>query len=223
MRHFRTEIDRDAIRRFQDEYGPLVCFVENMVHHTLDYRDNPPPPLLGFDVYAPELDPHDQPPPDLYEEHFEGFLPSAVVFGADEDEQAAATGNASSTAASRKRDIAGPGAGFFAAIGLDTAAVLERDLPAEEFNPEGYEIPRSEWTDDVAEGVIVRKDADHCRVRFVTDAFDELNRQRWGPTRRAGCGWHRAVRRSPLYERPYSKDDPRDAQRGGLRVLPQDH
>ena len=153
-----------------------------MVQHTLDYdyRDDPPLPLLGFDVYAPELDPHDQPPPDPYEEHFEGFLPSAVVFGADEDEQAAAIGDAGSPPASRESSIEGSNVGLFAAIGLDTAAVIEQDLPAEEFDPKHYEIPQSQWTDDIAEGVIVRKDADHRRVKFVTDAFDELNRQRWG-------------------------------------------
>ena len=129
---------------------------------------------------APELDPHDQPPPDPYEEHFEGFLPSAVVFGADEDEQAAAIGDAGSPPASRESSIEGSNVGLFAAIGLDTAAVIEQDLPTEEFDPKHYEIPQSQWTDDVAEGVIVRKDADHRRVKFITDAFDELNRQHWG-------------------------------------------
>jgi hypothetical protein len=101
-----------------------------------------------------------------------------IVFGADEDEQdeqVAAAGDVGSPPASRESDIECPDAGLFAAIGFDTVAVIERELPAEELDPEDYQSPRSEWTDDIAEGVIGRKDADHCRVKFVTDAFDELN------------------------------------------------
>jgi hypothetical protein len=31
-----------------------------------------------------------------------------------------------------------------------------------------------------AEGVVIRKDTSHERIKLVTDAFDELNRKRWG-------------------------------------------
>lgn len=180
VRHLRTALDRDALRAFQNEYGPLVCFAENMVCHTIDYdyRDDPPPPLLGFDVYAPELDPREQPPPDPYEEHFEGFLSAEVVFGEAGTEQSDSE------------------EGLYTAIGLDTAPIIERELPAAGFDPEHYDIPRSAWTNEVAEGVVVRKDTDHRRVKLVTDAFDELNRRRWGAReKQAANGTERFVAR----------------------------
>lgn len=181
VRHLREVLDRDAFCEFQSEYGPLVCFAENMVQHTLDYdyRENPPPPLLGFDVYAPALDPHEQPPPDPYEEHFEGFLPAEVVFGDTDSERLDPPAETTSIIPSLAPDTEAD-QGLFTAIGLDTIPIIERELPAEAFDPEEYEIPQSAWTDDVAEGVVVRKDADYRRVKLVTDAFDELNRRRWG-------------------------------------------
>jgi hypothetical protein len=186
VRYLRTTLDRDALRGFQDKYGPLICFAENMVHHTLDYdyRDDPPPPLLGFDVYAPELDPREAIPPDPYEEHFEGFLPTEILLGETSGEQSDFSRSISRATDGYEGYTPDTGEGIFAAIGLNAAPVIERELSAEEFDPAHYEIPKSAWTDDVAEGVIVPKDADHRRVKLVTDAFDELNRQRWGQVRR---------------------------------------
>jgi hypothetical protein len=182
VRHLRKALNRDALRAFQNEYGPLVCFAENMVHHTIDYdyRNNPPPPLLGFDVYAPELDPREQPPPDPYEEHFEGFLPAEVVFGEANGKQMDSHDSPSYATDGRENDAPDITDGLFTAIGLDPTPIVERNLPAEGFDPEQYDIPQSAWTDDIAEGVVVRKDADYRRVKLVTDAFDELNRRRWG-------------------------------------------
>lgn len=181
VRHLRTALDRDALRAFQDEYGPLVCFAENMVHHTIDYdyHENPPSPLLGFDVYAADLDPRERPPPNSYEEHFEGYLPAEVIFGMSDGECMDSLENANSAILGRA-DGKETEEGLFSVIGLDTTPIIERELPAEAFDPTEYDIPQSEWTDNVAEGVVVRKDTDHRRVKFVTEAFDELNRQRWG-------------------------------------------
>ena len=104
-------------------------------------------------MYASETDPRETIPPDPYAERFEGFLSADLVFGDD---------------------------GLFSRIGLDTVSIIERDLPASEFDPTTYEVPRSTWTDDVAEGVIVRKDSECRRTKLVTNEFNELNRTRWG-------------------------------------------
>lgn len=155
VRHLDANLDRAAVRAAHDEYGPLTFFAENMVLHTIDYdyAERPPPPLLGFDVYASDADPRETVPADPYAECFEGFLPAAAVFGEE---------------------------GLFSRIGLDTVSVVEQALPASEFTPEEYEVPLSTWSDDVAEGVIVRKDSEHRRTKLVTSEFDELNRKRWG-------------------------------------------
>lgn len=154
-RHLRTVIDTTAIRAAHNEYGPLVFFAENMVLHTIDYdyAERPPPPLLGFDVYASERDSRETIPSDPFEEGFDGFLPAETVFGND---------------------------GLFSRIGLETVSVIEQELLASTFDPTTYEVPRSEWTDDAAEGVIVRKDSEHRRTKLVTNEFNELNRERWG-------------------------------------------
>jgi hypothetical protein len=156
------EIETDAIRELHEEWDQLVFFAENMILSTLDYDygDNPSPPLLGFDAYAPADDgrpPSERNPSDPYADLFEGFLPTAAVYGTETTP------------------------GVFEQIDIPTTTAYEREYPLHEFDPDTYEIPQSVWAQDLtAEGVVIRKDATHERVKFVTDEFDELNRKRWG-------------------------------------------
>lgn len=70
------EIDINPIREAQSEHGPLVWFAEHMVRHSLDYEYdfNPPPKLIGFDVYSPRKDTRDELPDNPYKEKFIGYL-----------------------------------------------------------------------------------------------------------------------------------------------------
>jgi hypothetical protein len=70
------EIDTNPIREAQEEHGPLVWFAEHMVRHSLDYEYdfNPPPELIGFDVYSPRKDTRDELPENPYKEKFIGYL-----------------------------------------------------------------------------------------------------------------------------------------------------
>jgi hypothetical protein len=160
-RALRT-IDPDTIRELHDKWGQLVFFAENMILSTLDYDygDDPPPPLLGFDAYAPDEDsrpPDERHPSDPYADSFEGFLPTTVVYGTETMP------------------------GVFEQIDIPTTTAYERDYPLHDFDASSYEIPESIWAQDLtAEGVVIRKDTTHERVKLVTDAFDELNRKRWG-------------------------------------------
>lgn len=158
-------IDPDVNRCLHDEWGQLVFFAENMILSTIDhgYRDDPPPPLLGFDVYAPADDPRppsDRNPSNPYDDTFDGFLPAAVVFGSP------------------------PSPGVFDRLGVPTTTVYERDVSLRAFDPESsesYEIPESAWAENVtAEGVVVRNESRGDRVKLVTEGFTELNRRRWG-------------------------------------------
>lgn len=76
VEYLSNNVNTSAIRSLYDEEGLMVFFVENMVRHTLDYNysDNPPPALLGFDIYAYEKDDRDEIADHPYEETFEGFL-----------------------------------------------------------------------------------------------------------------------------------------------------
>jgi hypothetical protein len=178
------EVDSEAIRALYEEWeSPITFFAENMILHTIDYDygERPPPALLGFDAYAPALDPApDETPGNPFEERFEGFLPAEAVFGPRESngENEGLDGiegneNDASTAGEP---------GVFERIGLETVLVLEAELDAGNvsFEPADYEIPQSTFADRQAEGVVIRNDAADRRTKIVTEEFRELNRQRWG-------------------------------------------
>lgn len=77
IEYLRKNLNKDKIKEYHKRVGgPLVFFAENMVFHTLDYEyeENPPPGLLGFDIYTPARDGRDSIPPDPFKETFEGFL-----------------------------------------------------------------------------------------------------------------------------------------------------
>lgn len=78
---------KPPIRELHKNYGPVVLFAEYMVPHTIDYsyETDPPPLLIGFDVYASSIDSREESdiPGNPYKEGFEGFLSfkeSASVF-----------------------------------------------------------------------------------------------------------------------------------------------
>jgi hypothetical protein len=119
-RALRT-IDPDTIRELHDEWGQLVFFAENMILSTLDYDygDDPPPPLLGFDAYAPSKDsrpPDERHPSDPYADSFEGFLPTAAIYGTETTP------------------------GVFEQIDIPTTTAYEREYPLSEFDASSYEI-----------------------------------------------------------------------------------
>jgi len=73
--YLSSNINIDAIREYHNTYGPLVFFVENMVPHTLDYTysDDPPPAMIGFDVFVIREGSSEK-PANPYDEDFTGFL-----------------------------------------------------------------------------------------------------------------------------------------------------
>lgn len=73
--YLQEEVDTDAIRGLHDTHGPLVFFVENMVPHSLDYEytDDPPPEMIGFDIFVVRDGPSER-PANPYDEDFNGFL-----------------------------------------------------------------------------------------------------------------------------------------------------
>ena len=173
------EIDTEAIRAVHDEWeSPITFFAENMILHTIDYdyTERPPPALLGFDAYAPALDPSPgETPGNPFEERFGGFLPAEAVFGSRENSGRAEGVETDDASAGDEVDV-------FERIGLETVPVLEAGLDAgsTNFDPAAYEIPRSTFADRQAEGVVIRNDAADRRTKIVTQEFRELNRQRWG-------------------------------------------
>lgn len=65
----------------------------------------------------------------------------------------------------------------FNSIGLQTVPVIDR---GEKINPNEYTVPKSEYTDKTAEGVIIRSDKLQERIKIVTEEFAERNKQIWG-------------------------------------------
>lgn len=76
IKQLREHFDVETARTLSED-GPVVYFAENMVRHTLDYGygENPPPALIGFDIYMSGQDPRDEFASHPYEEVFEGYLP----------------------------------------------------------------------------------------------------------------------------------------------------
>lgn len=51
-RHINNKANKDKLRDYQDSFGELTIYGENMVKHTLDYEWDDIPQFLGFDVYS---------------------------------------------------------------------------------------------------------------------------------------------------------------------------
>ncbi|WP_439026734.1 RNA ligase family protein [Haloarchaeobius sp. DT45] len=73
-------------------------------------------------------------------------------------------------------------AALFETVGLQTVPVVDR-LPAEEFAAEygtgdpSYEVPASQYHDGRAEGVVIRNETTHQRVKLVSEAFRERHKK----------------------------------------------
>lgn len=158
VRQLRVSLDIEEIRALHDTHGPLVFFGENMIRHSLDYDYDtaPPPAVLGFDVYAQRRDTRETPPADPYEETFEGYLPAERVFGHGETK------------------------GIFDRIGVKTVPVIHDAIAAESFDRQSTSVPQSEYTQEQAEGVVLRHLETGRRAKVVTPAFEELNREAFG-------------------------------------------
>ncbi len=78
QRALRTldDIDVEPILTLQSEVGPITLYTENMVFHTIEYgySDDPPPPLIGFDIHVARNEPRDEIPNNPFEDGFQGFL-----------------------------------------------------------------------------------------------------------------------------------------------------
>lgn len=77
LSYLQDNLDVDALYNLHDEYNsPLVLFGEHMIRHTLNYnyRQDPPPAVLGFDVFK-QTEYTLERPSNPYDETFEGFLP----------------------------------------------------------------------------------------------------------------------------------------------------
>ncbi len=149
------QIDREGIRRVQDEHGPVTFFAENMALHTLDYGygDDPPPALLGFDICAHRKTEQLSRPPNPFDQTFQGFIEFTEV-----------------------TDI-------FERIGVSPVETVSNglvDVTDVEPDLEVYEFPQSAYADVTVEGVVFRKPGDERRVKLVRPEFQELNREKWG-------------------------------------------
>lgn len=59
-------------------------------------------------------------------------------------------------------------------LGLCPINTIRKELPARDFQPHSYEIPRSNWYDGPAEGVIIRNKAGG-RAKLLHPAFDDVD------------------------------------------------
>lgn len=76
LTYLKDNLDAGELRSIHSEYeSPVVLFGEHMIQHSLDYdyRESPPPALLGFDVFL-HKDYTPKGPGNPYNETFEGFL-----------------------------------------------------------------------------------------------------------------------------------------------------
>ncbi len=148
-------VDVPEIRKVQDEYGPVTFFAENMIRHTLDYgyEENPPPPVLGFDICIHRKTDSLSRPNNPYEQVFDGFLEFEEMINT------------------------------FESIGIPTTATVRDGLVSVEkltVDPEKFEFPVSAYADVLVEGVVFRKPQQPYRVKLVRPEFKELNKKKWG-------------------------------------------
>lgn len=143
------QISEDKIQDIHTQYnGPVVWFVEHMIPHTINYQyeTNPPPELIGFDIYVPTQDTRttDDYPQNPYKEKFIGY----VAF--DEMVQ------------------------HFNYIGIETVPHLKTNSefdPNDYEVPQSNFASESR-----SEGVILRSDSLGYRSKIVTEKFKELNK-----------------------------------------------
>lgn len=149
------DVRKGKMRNFQDEYGPLVIYCEYMIPHTLDYGydENPPPEIIGFDVYSQRKDNRDPSdyPSNPYKERFVGFLDLHSAKNIIED-----------------LDIK------FAPI------VLDPNKENKSFHPDKFEVPMSEYGNVRAEGVVIRSDELEIRSKYVRQSFREMHESSMG-------------------------------------------
>lgn len=186
--HLREHLDRDAVRSAHDTYdGPIVFFAENMVFHTLDYAydENPPPALIGFDVYSHKhgfLDTLTPTKRDFWQQLPREHLVRAASTLGFTDEQVWPQPDPPANPFDQRFD------GF---LSLEEAWSLFEDIgltPARRIqgpdsldtDVDDYDVPPSEYGPVQAEGVVIRSASQNRRVKKVTEQFRELNRERWG-------------------------------------------
>jgi len=160
VRCLRDGIDSDALRRCHDAHGgPLIVYAENLIYSTLDYgyTERDLPALVGFDVLPYAAVDSMTSPGNPYAETFEGFLTIEEAWRVFDR--------------IRIEDTSRDRAFVPATILAETS----------EFDPDNYAVPRSSLADDVrAEGVVVRSDSRDRRVKVVREAFEEMNREKFG-------------------------------------------
>jgi hypothetical protein len=149
------EISKNSISSYQDKFGPLIWFCENMVPHTLDYNyeENPPPKLIGFDVYAMRQDNRkkDDFNPNPYNEEFIGYLRWNKVKE------------------------------MFENIGIKpTRCIATQENFENGFRPEEFQIPKSQYSNVQAEGVVIRSDNLKRRAKYVRESFREMHKSGMG-------------------------------------------
>ena len=149
------DIDRRKISEYQDNLGPIVWFTENMVPHTLnyDYEENPPPDLIGFDVYIPREDTResDDFDPNPYKEKFVGYVDYRTAMR------------------------------MFEQIGIArTPLIADIEDMNGFFHAEDFDVPASEFADVQAEGVVIRSDSLQLRSKYVRESFREMHKTGMG-------------------------------------------
>jgi hypothetical protein len=156
VNYLKSEVDKSQVKKLQSKFGPLIFFCEGMVYHTLDYGylENPPPPIIGFDVYSFKDDSREEITPKPYEETFEGFFETPTAMS------------------------------LFEQINVPQASPSEdvEVMDLESFDPETYQVPESKLGDVKAEGVVFRKVDSFERAKYVSPKFREMNNKSWGYT-----------------------------------------
>lgn len=153
IKSLKNDVDNEKISAYQDELGPLTWFAENMVPHTLDYNyeDDPPPILIGFDVYIPRQDDRvsEDFNPNPYKEEFIGYVDYGTAMN------------------------------MFINIGLERTPLID-SAENTTFDAESFEVPTSEFADVQAEGVVIRSDSLQLRSKYVRESFREMNKSGMG-------------------------------------------
>lgn len=153
VKELRSSLDINSLAEISE--GPTVVFAENMVRHTLDYdyNENPPPKLIGFDIYFEKDDPRV-----FGDEEWESHPYNQRFYGFKNYDTFKHLWNRIFTD--------------------DADVAVSRKYTGEERNPEKISIPESAYGSVTAEGLVFR--SEDRRFKLVRDDFRELNSQMFG-------------------------------------------
>lgn len=151
LTYLQDNLNIPALRELHQQYtAPLVLFGEHMTPHSLDYNYTTSPPPAFLGF---DIYVQQTADPDVPANPLEDSFDGFLPF--EEMEQ------------------------IFKTIGLDVINPIDLN-PELPFDPKQYEIPKSNYADITAEGVVLRSDTLAERVKITTQEFEERNMYIWG-------------------------------------------